>query len=169
MIFLRASESMWLVESQRTRRSRASRARRIRSTCFFRQAIEVSGVRDNCHCPAFRLLVCIARKRFEYTYSCTRPPGVGTVPERKRMRCERCRTRECGVRLARIKVHGECCYGAHRLPAGRTAARDEARDVLPFRQSNSSMVDYCRCPRHQPHLWRFEILGACGAGSQRTL
>ena len=63
MIFLRASESMWLVESQRTRRSRASRARRIRSTCFFRQAIEVSGVRDNCHCPAFRLLVFAGNRR----------------------------------------------------------------------------------------------------------
>lgn len=169
MIFLRASDSMWLVESQRTRRSRALRARRVRSTCFFRQAIEVVGVRDNCHCPAFRLLVCFARNVLNTRIHARARLTSGMVPERERMRCERCRTRECGVRLARIKVHGECCYGAHRLPAGRTAAQDEARDVLPFRQSNSSMVDYCRCPRHQPHLWRFEILGARGAGSQRAL
>ncbi|SIT35672.1 hypothetical protein BN2475_50158 [Paraburkholderia ribeironis] len=62
------------------------------------------------------------------------------------------RTRKRAARMALIKVHGECCDGAHRLPAGRTARKEEALDVLPVRQSNSSKVGYCRCPRHRPHL-----------------
>jgi hypothetical protein len=34
------------------------------------------------------------------------------------------------VHMALIKVHGECCYGAHRLPAGKTAAGKRERGRL---------------------------------------
>jgi hypothetical protein len=41
--------------------------------------------------------------------------------------------------------------GAHRLPAGRTAAKEESRrGVVPVRQKNDSKVDYYNCPRHMP-------------------
>jgi hypothetical protein len=47
-----------------------------------------------------------------------------------------------------IKVHGESDYGAHRLPAGKTAAREYSAGVLLVRRKNRSKIDYCYCPRH---------------------
>ena len=38
--------------------------------------------------------------------------------------------------------------GAHRLPVGKTAARESSADVLPVRQRKTSKVDYYNCPRH---------------------
>jgi len=38
------------------------------------------------------------------------------------------RIQRCGGgRMALIRVHGESCYGAHRLPAGETAAKRRKR------------------------------------------
>jgi len=39
-------------------------------------------------------------------------------------------------------------YDAHRLPAGKTAAREFERGVLPVRQLNNPEVDDYKCPRH---------------------
>jgi hypothetical protein len=40
------------------------------------------------------------------------------------------------VRTALIKVHGENNYGAHRLPAGKTAAKEYGAGVLLVRRRN---------------------------------
>jgi hypothetical protein len=40
------------------------------------------------------------------------------------------------VRTALIKVHGENHYGAHRLPAGKTAAKEYGAGVLLVRRRN---------------------------------
>ena len=45
--------------------------------------------------------------------------------------------------MALIKVHGEDYFGAHRLPAGKTAAEKGSADVLPVRQQTCSKIDYC--------------------------
>jgi hypothetical protein len=49
-------------------------------------------------------------------------------------------------------VHGEDYFGAHRLPAGKTAAEKGSADVLPVRQQTNSKIDYCWYPRHSPRL-----------------
>ena len=61
MIFLRAFGLTRFAESQRTRRPGASCARRRRSTRFPQAKVKVSGIRDNYHCPAWRLLIAYAR------------------------------------------------------------------------------------------------------------
>src|SRR5476651_2072060 len=42
--------------------------------------------------------------------------------------------------------------GAHRLPAGKTVAKESSANVLPVRQRKTSKVDYYKCPRHWPRL-----------------
>ena len=70
-------------------------------------------------------------------------------PCREAMLATRCHTdaRNHCVHMT-LKVHGEYCYGAHRLPAGKTAARDESAGVLPVRQRNYSKIDNYWSPRH---------------------
>jgi hypothetical protein len=53
-----------------------------------------------------------------------------------RLKVRRTGAQEHRVHLAQIVVHGEQCYGAHRLPAGKTAAGEESANVLLVRQSN---------------------------------
>ncbi|QIE27308.1 hypothetical protein SBC1_52560 (plasmid) [Caballeronia sp. SBC1] len=52
------------------------------------------------------------------------------------------------VNTVLFKVHKERCYGAHRLPAGKTAAGRKSAGVLAVRQRNCSKIDNCYCPRH---------------------
>jgi hypothetical protein len=52
------------------------------------------------------------------------------------------------VNTVLYKVHEESCYGAHRLPAGKTAAERKSAGVLAVRQKNCSKIDNCYCPRH---------------------
>jgi hypothetical protein len=53
------------------------------------------------------------------------------------------------VHTTQIKVHGNSYYGAHRLPAGKTAAERRKRDVLQVRLRNCSKIHDIDCPRRQ--------------------
>jgi hypothetical protein len=84
----------------------------------------------------------------------TRKAAPGCMGARKRSRelrsrheCHASARNRC-VRMTLIKVHGESDYGAHRLPAGKTAAREYSAGVLLVRRKNRSKIDYCYCPRH---------------------
>ena len=124
MIFLRAFGLTRFAESQQTRRSAALCARRRTSTRFPQAQVKVNGVWDNCHCLAWRLLVGVCYARVN--------PRVG--PRQSFEGRERTQPRadardavpngrtQSRVHMALIKVHGESYYGAHRLPAGKTAA-----------------------------------------------
>jgi hypothetical protein len=57
MIFLQTLGLTRFAESQQTWRSGALCAHRRRSTRFPQAKVKVSGIRDNCHCPAWRLLI----------------------------------------------------------------------------------------------------------------
>ena len=57
---------------------------------------------------------------------------------RELMLATRCRAdarNRCG-RMALIRVHGESYYGAHRLPAGKTAAKECGAGVVLVRRRN---------------------------------
>ncbi|MGF6289820.1 hypothetical protein QFZ98_001653 [Paraburkholderia youngii] len=54
-------------------------------------------------------------------------------------------------------MRGENCgsyCGAHRLPAGRTAAKEGSRRASCRSGKSYSKVDYCNCPRHLPLSWK---------------
>jgi hypothetical protein len=67
MMFLRAFGLTRFAESQQTRRPGASCAQRLRSTRFPQVKVKVSGIWDNCHCPASRLLVGVWYPRAQRT------------------------------------------------------------------------------------------------------
>jgi hypothetical protein len=168
MVFLRAYGSTRMAESQQTRS--AADAMRVAAMVYSlssgkrKIARQLSGIRDNCHCPAWRLLIGVAYRRCLPTlligvaYRRCLPAlithvfvhalgraGVRTdrtgVSERCRewMLATRCHTdaRRAQARrgrMALVKVHGESYYGAHRLPVGKTAAEKESAGVGPVRQ-----------------------------------
>ena len=132
MMFLRAFGLTRFAESQQTRRPGASCAQRLRSTRFPQVKVKVSGIWDNCHCPASRLLVGVWYARL--LRACTRSPAPLNrtgANERNRELALATRRHEDGrnrcVLMALVKVHGESDYGAHHLPAGRTAAERRER------------------------------------------
>ncbi len=165
MVFLRAFGLTRFAESQQTGRPGVPYVRRQASTRFPQVKVRVSGVRGNCHCPAWRLLYW--RMRRIWHMQCTSVTGVSIhasvradEPERR----ERTRPR-VDARIAATRTHTSAASTLRqsRCTEKRTAARtvcllagrrlgEESADVLPVRQRNFSKVDYCRCPRHSPHL-----------------
>jgi hypothetical protein len=79
-----------------------------------------------------------------------RRPRAQTRLARSRHRERVQRPRRHGARIQGARKRN--CYGAHRLPAGRTAAQGRGAGVLPVRQPNYSKIDNCYCPRHQPQI-----------------
>ena len=138
MIFLQAFGLTRFAESQQTWRSSALCAYRRTSTRFPHAKVKVSGIWDNCHCPAWRLLIDVcARACCMFATRAFIHASLHAIENRQgangrsreltlatrvhadaRNRCDR---------MALVKVHGESYYGAHRLPAGRTAAGKRGR------------------------------------------
>lgn len=126
------------------------------------------GIWDNCHCPACRLLVedrVATRTRVRRIR--TRACALGAAVTRRRQANAR---RESGSRRrpnGRAKTQRSCganqgCTGsgtancdAHRLPDRLDGGNEKGADVLSFRRKNCSKVDYCKCPRRMPLLWRW--------------
>ncbi|CAJ2944618.1 Uncharacterised protein [Burkholderia pseudomallei] len=91
------------------------------------------------------------------------PPSCGTGAERtraahqgaRRMPDERAKTqRSCGANQG-CTGRGVANCGAHRLPDRLDGGERTGADVLSVRRRNCSKVDYCKCPRRMPHLWRW--------------
>jgi hypothetical protein len=94
----------------------------------------VSGIWDNCHCPARRLLIGIwCARLLRACLSTLLPAPLNRTGANGRSReltlATRCHedVRNRCVLMALVKVHGESDYGAHRLPAGKTAAERRER------------------------------------------
>ena len=131
---------------------------------------------DNCHCPAFRLLfdvdarVCCA---LAYPHARVRMNRTSANERRRELAtAARCQTdaRQRGVQMALIRVHGECCYGAHRLPLAERWLINESADVLPVRQRICSKIDNYNCPRQMPPFENlFKLYAVSIAGQHNSL
>ncbi|AJX33264.1 Uncharacterised protein [Burkholderia oklahomensis] len=75
-------------------------------------------------------------------------------PGSRRMPNERAKTqRSCGANQG-CTGSGTANCDAHRLPDRLDGGNEKGADVLPFRRENCSKIDYCKCPRRMPLLWR---------------
>lgn len=155
MIFLQASGLTRFAESQQTWRSGARCAHRRTSTRFPQAKVKVSGIWDNCHCPAWGFLIggCYTRVN----------PRVRLHHENRRGANGRSReltlATRCQTDAQTLRPYGANKGARRRVATARTVCLEARRrlrkgsaDVLPVRQRNYSKVDYCKCPRHQPRL-----------------
>lgn len=126
------------------------------------------GIWGNCHCPACRLLVedrvaTRTRVRRIRTRACAlgvavtrrRQANARREPGSRRMPNGRAKTqRSCGANQG-CTGSGTANCDAHRLPDRLDGGNEKGADVLSFRRKNCSKVDYCKCPRRMPLLWRW--------------
>jgi hypothetical protein len=171
MIFLRAFGLTRFAESQRTRRSSASCAHRRRSTRFPQAKVKVSGIRDNCHCPAWRLLIGVCAIAMHVFIHAPVRACKAKRRERTRSRVDARNTVPHG-RTSSWQPYG-ACKDARRVTSARTVCllarrrlRKRARTSCrsgskPVRRSTTAGVQGI-----SPACEDFWILGATQSGSQ---
>jgi len=135
MKFLRVFGLTRFAESRQTRSAGASCARRRTSTRFPQAKIKVSGIWGTVNVRHGRSLLAFWHACLQHACLSTRwlaPVNRTGANERSReltlaTRCDVDARFRCGQMALMNKAHGEGYYGAHRLPAGKTAAEKRER------------------------------------------